>query len=622
MSNITSDIFAFSFDALCSPTISLKYPAAPHGTHTLGWGLAWYPGDARAARVAKDPTAHDDVGMQQIMSEWESFRSTVYFCKVQGAAKGYTHNETQPFTRSFAGKDWLFMHNGDLDKISLMQLHTDKSRFLEPLGRTDSELAFLYLLSQIGQINVGSLSSVNHESLSGWFERLDPLGSADLCLTDGVTVVCFLGTRTERAMYYTRIQPPKRENYFESVAATFSLEDPRDTYRTALVFSSIPFDHGRWVPMQPGQLIIARRGAIVWNSHAHLEEHFSQSLPVTSPTVAVSVPVGQFSPTQPEQAQTVVEIPPMVHESVVNIRAITHTADGQPLMYRLYDVTHTTSYSYDQAVDHSSHVFRLQPVDNHLQEVTHASLSISMVGEEIQFEDVFGNHMVHYIIKNSYNTLTVRSKSRVKIYAMPPDDYSVSVRRTSLPLVWMPWQRQMMMPYLLPEELPETQLEELTSYAMSFVERNKFRLLDTLNDINLSIYRDYNYQPGVTSLETTPFQVYASRGGVCQDFANLFICLARLLSIPARYRMGYIYTGANYENKIQSEASHAWVEVYLPYVGWRGFDPTNGCVVAQDHIRVACGRHFRDATPTSGTIFKGGGKESLTVDVKIEQVHH
>jgi transglutaminase-like putative cysteine protease len=84
--------------------------------------------------------------------------------------------------------------------------------------------------------------------------------------------------------------------------------------------------------------------------------------------------------------------------------------------------------------------------------------------------------------------------------------------------------------------------------------------------------------------------------------------------------MGYIYTGANYENKIQSDASHAWVEIYLPYVGWRGFDPTNGIMVSQDHVRVACGRNYRDATPTSGTIFKGGGTERLAVDVKIKEV--
>jgi len=183
----------------------------------------------------------------------------------------------------------------------------------------------------------------------------------------------------------------------------------------------------------------------------------------------------------------------------------------------------------------------------------------------------------------------------------------------------MPWQRQMMLPYLLPPELPETELKQLTDYAMGFAQRNDFDLLDTLMDLNQTIREDYVYASGFTNNFTTPFDVYTTRRGVCQDFANLFICLARLLNIPARYRVGYIYTGGNYENKVQSEASHAWAELYLPTPGWIGFDPTNGCVTGPDHVRVACGRNYLDATPTSGTIFKGGGPESLSVSVKVEQ---
>jgi transglutaminase-like putative cysteine protease len=183
----------------------------------------------------------------------------------------------------------------------------------------------------------------------------------------------------------------------------------------------------------------------------------------------------------------------------------------------------------------------------------------------------------------------------------------------------MPWQRQMMLPYLLPAELPETALRQLTDYAMGFAQRSDFDLLGTLTDMNQTIKEDYSYVSGFTNNYTTPFDVYLSRKGVCQDFANLFICLARLLNIPARYRVGYIYTGADYENKQQSDASHAWAEVYLPSPGWVGFDPTNGCITGQDHVRVACGRNYMDATPTSGTIFKGGGPESLEVAVKVEE---
>jgi transglutaminase-like putative cysteine protease len=53
-------------------------------------------------------------------------------------------------------------------------------------------------------------------------------------------------------------------------------------------------------------------------------------------------------------------------------------------------------------------------------------------------------------------------------------------------------------------------------------------------------------------------------------------------------------------------------------VGWKGFDPTNGVVTLTDHVRVAHGRNYVDATPTSGTIFVGGGAETLEVAVRCE----
>jgi transglutaminase-like putative cysteine protease len=431
-----------------------------------------------------------------------------------------------------------------------------------------------------------------------------------MCVSDGVTVACFYGTHSTRSLYYSRLSPPDHPTEFSSETTVLKLADPRDAFRSCLIVSSAPYDAGAWLPMVPGQLLIARRGMVVWNSHPNTQQ-MALSFPPTGnkPREQQS---GNFLPQQGEQAQ--------LHQSVVNVRSITQTAEGSLLAYRTFDVTHVTEYLYTEPVEHSTHIFRLQPVEDPVQEVVSSKFSITAGGEEIQFEDVFGNQSIHYSINRPYTALNISCSSRVKIYAMPPDDYSLPQRRASIPLVWMPWQRQMMTSYLLPPELPETQLLELTEYAMSFVKRNDSKLLRTLQDMNLSIYRDFKYVPGATSVNTTPFEVYTSRQGVCQDFANLLICLTRLLSIPSRYRMGYIYTGVNYVNKIQSDASHAWVEIYIPYVGWRGFDPTNGCMVGQDHIRVACGRNYIDATPTSGTIYKGGGTETLKVDVKMFEV--
>jgi len=285
----------------------------------------------------------------------------------------------------------------------------------------------------------------------------------------------------------------------------------------------------------------------------------------------------------------------------------------------IFSISHETSYTYSSQVNYSKHLFRLQPIMDEGQTILHYEFSVLVnKGEVSNFTGVFGNHASFIEIKAPYTELRIVSQSIVCIQDVPIRTELLHQPRT-LPMIWMPWDRVMLQAYLQPPELAESELFELAEYAMSFVNKNHNDVFALLNDMNQTIYREFSYVPGETSLFTTPYQVYIMRKGVCQDFANLLICLARLLDIPARYRVGYIYTDGNYENKIQSDATHAWVEIYLPYLGWLGFDPTNGCMAGKNHIKVACGRHYRDATPTSGTIFsaEGSPQETLTTSVQV-----
>lgn len=283
------------------------------------------------------------------------------------------------------------------------------------------------------------------------------------------------------------------------------------------------------------------------------------------------------------------------------------------------EIVHTTVYRYGLPVARSTHTFRLKPVQDYVQTVDHWELTVSPDGRRTEFDDVFDNNSVHMEIDTPYTELVIRSHAVVWVGTRPETGIAEMNRQQGrIPLFWMPRQRQMMLPYLLLPELPESQLIELTDYAMTFVDPNAYNLVDILERMNSAIHRDFQYVPGVTQLETTPYEVFRSRAGVCQDFSNLLICLARLLNIPARYRVGYVYTGGHYENKMQSDASHAWAELYLPGMGWRGYDPTNGCIIGHDHVQVACGRNYRDATPTSGTVH-GGGIETICVEVRINE---
>lgn len=370
------------------------------------------------------------------------------------------------------------------------------------------------------------------------------------------------------------------------------------------IASTEPLSEEDWRPLERGQTVVVRRGSVVWDSHP------AASAGCAGPAERLA---GGPPPVTSRVADGRQEAPQLHSAARPALR--TQIASDE----RVLSIVHETVYRYSEPVERSTHRLRLRPVSDARQEVLVYDLEISVEGMRRDFEDVFGNLSSVLDVSSPFSELAVRSRSTLRIRREDPLHLRSPLQRDTIPLVWMPWQRQMMLPYLLPPELPETELRELNDFAMSFVRRNDYDLLESLLDINRTIYNDFAYVSGSTTLETTPFQVYSSRRGVCQDFANLLICLARLLSVPARYRMGHIFTGADYRNRIQSDASHAWVELYLPWIGWHGLDPTNGCQVNQDHVRVACGRNYRDATPTSGTIYKGGGIETLALSVRVDE---
>jgi transglutaminase-like putative cysteine protease len=132
------------------------------------------------------------------------------------------------------------------------------------------------------------------------------------------------------------------------------------------------------------------------------------------------------------------------------------------------------------------------------------------------------------------------------------------------------------------------------------------------------IYRDFDYVPGSTTNRTSITDVLSSRRGVCQDFAHLMIGCLRSSGLAARYVSGYIRTAraGEPETLVGGDASHAWVSIYCPPHGWIDFDPTNDCVVGEDHVTLAWGRDFGDVSPLRGMIV-GGGRPKLSVDVGV-----
>ena len=92
--------------------------------------------------------------------------------------------------------------------------------------------------------------------------------------------------------------------------------------------------------------------------------------------------------------------------------------------------------------------------------------------------------------------------------------------------------------------------------------------------------------------------------------------IRHVLKLPCRYVSGYLFHRD--EDRSTDDASHAWVEVLLPELGWVGFDPTNNLTAGERHIRVALGRDYTDVPPTHG-IFRGGTDSELAVSVTVRR---
>jgi transglutaminase-like putative cysteine protease/predicted glutamine amidotransferase len=558
-----------SFEGELAPSFTL-HCLAPGRTLPDGWGLGYYPKGEPSAAILKEPAPPQASIRSQLALAWEQVASSMFVLHIRHATWGALSDaNTQPFARTWGRRDWVMAHAGSLDRKP-----AETPGPFEPVGSTDTEAMFCGLLNRFYERGWRNLGQVDLGVVIGWLGELNE--GRDLVVhADRRGVPLWLGTLT----------PPYEKISLGDDDLDIDLtRRGAKSRKGAIVCSEQLVPRGpdaeravHWQKLDPGRVLVIREGAVV--------DERSSGAPLESLRPRL----------RPARAQG-----------------------------KTFDVVHRTTYKYERPVERSTHLLRLTPVHDRLQTLHSHEITVSVPHHARDYEDVFGNRVRRIAIDSPFSEMVIESRSVVEVLDVDPLGAEPLHVASTIPLVWMPWQRQALDPFLLPPELPETNLADLVEYAMSFVKRNDSDLLATLLDINTSIKREYKYQPGSTNLMTTAFDVYVNRRGVCQDFTNLFICLARLLGVPARYVCGYVYTGPKSAEpspeQRQGEASHAWIQLYLPQVGWKGFDPTNGILTQTDHVRVAVGRNYLDATPTSGTIFVGGGGETLAVDVVVEPV--
>ncbi len=278
-----------------------------------------------------------------------------------------------------------------------------------------------------------------------------------------------------------------------------------------------------------------------------------------------------------------------------------------------YSIKHLTKFHYASPVSESVMEARMHPRSEGNQRCLTFHLAVSPRCRVFAYRDHVGNNIHHFDIPGQHSYLVIVAESLLDVQpaleipsSLPPDAWAEADAMVQMGDYWE---------NLLPSEFAEpTPL--LLELANKLEVERRDDPLTLLRELNQRLYDYFDYVPKSTKVDSPIDEAIQSRQGVCQDFAHVMIALVRNLGIPCRYVSGYLYRRAQDHDRSVVDATHAWVEAFLPPLGWVGFDPTN-CLLAGDrHIRTAIGRDYADVPPTRG-IFRGHTASDLSVAVRV-----
>lgn len=276
-------------------------------------------------------------------------------------------------------------------------------------------------------------------------------------------------------------------------------------------------------------------------------------------------------------------------------------------------VLHRTVFHYGAPVRDSLNTLRLEPRTFPYQKTLSAYVRVLPATRMRRFTDLFQNINHHFELPEPHSKLEIESRIRVHNLPLdlPSDSLTAGLDDYSDPVV-----RERIWSYL--HESPRVSLcPELWRQTVD-VTREHHSVFGKASSIMEWIHREFHYAPGVTSVKAHVEESFALRRGVCQDFTHVMLAMCRSIGVPARYASGYLYNGPR-DTLVGAQASHAWPEVYLPFAGWIGFDPTNNTLADERYVKIAVGRDYEDVSPVEGS-YRGTGHCRLEIKVEVEKL--
>ena len=283
----------------------------------------------------------------------------------------------------------------------------------------------------------------------------------------------------------------------------------------------------------------------------------------------------------------------------------------------IFEVRHVTQYNYDEPVRESVMELWMQPRSGHGHHLINFELDIDPPSLLFSYADSWGNTVKFFDVPFPHRRLTITARSVVETEAPSPltevltlEEWDRLASETTRGDCW-----DFLRPHGFAASTPA--LVEFCA-AKGIDDLRKLDPLSAVHELSAVLYRSLDYESGITAADSPIDEAILAGRGVCQDFAHIMIAICRSWGVPARYVSGYLAASKDDGDRSDPQATHAWVEVFMPSLRWIGLDPTNNTPAGERHIPVAIGRDYSDVPPTRG-VFKGDAESQLSVGVSVRR---
>jgi predicted glutamine amidotransferase len=214
--------------------------------HNDGWGIAFFEG--RGVRHFVDYQAAVASPIADLIKRYP-IKSTNVIAHIRKATQGsITLENCHPFVREMWGRYWVFAHNGDLKEFAPVL-----DGAFRPVGSTDSELAFCYLLQQLQRrfgTELPALAELR-AALDELTREIAAHGTFNMMLSHGEALFAHCSTHLH---YLIRQYPFAQAQLSDNdVSVDFSqVTTPND--RVAIIVTVPLTTNEHWTPFAAGEL--------------------------------------------------------------------------------------------------------------------------------------------------------------------------------------------------------------------------------------------------------------------------------------------------------------------------------------------------------------------------------